>query len=248
MIIPSITGIAQSWEVASSAPGLAIAMLSKGKGFGNWLRLLGRHHTHAHWTRVYDLEQGAWLDSTQAIKYILSQEVARPLSQVATNLDQPLRFTRVDAARRQELTRRVEQFREFRQQRVKQELQAVRPRERANERDPARALAKSANPPGADARPRQAERFRSPIAAPAAPSLAGTNPGPRTINQGEPRTRPGHSGWDSSRASGNRHSSNRSKPSKSDSSLSSKRLSGSASRGSSSNRSKLSSKGNSSNS
>ena len=162
-------------------------MLSKGKGFGNWLRLLGRHHTHAHWTRVYDLEQGAWLDSTQAIKYILSQEVARPLSQVATNLDQPLRFTRVDAARRQELTRRVEQFREFRQQRVKQELQAVRPRERANERDPARALAKSANPPGADARPRQAERFRSPIAAPAAPSLAGTNPGPRTINQGEPR-------------------------------------------------------------
>ena len=51
--------------------GLAIAMLSKGKGFGNWLRLLGRHHTRAHWTRVYDLEQGAWLDSTQAIKYIL---------------------------------------------------------------------------------------------------------------------------------------------------------------------------------
>ena len=46
-------------------------MLSKGKGFGNWLRLLGRHHTHAHWTRVYDLEQGAWLDSTQAIEYNL---------------------------------------------------------------------------------------------------------------------------------------------------------------------------------
>ena len=49
-------------------------MLSKGKGFGNWLRLLGRHHTRAHWTRVYDLEQGAWLDSTQAIKYILSHQ------------------------------------------------------------------------------------------------------------------------------------------------------------------------------
>ena len=49
-------------------------MLSKGKGFGNWLRLLGRHHTRAHWTRVYDLEQGAWLDSTHAIKYILSHQ------------------------------------------------------------------------------------------------------------------------------------------------------------------------------
>ena len=58
VIIPCITGIAQSWEVASGTPGLAIAMLSKGKGFGNWLRLLGRHHTRAHWTRVYDLEQG----------------------------------------------------------------------------------------------------------------------------------------------------------------------------------------------
>ena len=49
-------------------------MLSKGKGFGNWLRLLGRHHSRAHWTRVYDLEQGAWLDSTPAIKYILSHQ------------------------------------------------------------------------------------------------------------------------------------------------------------------------------
>ena len=55
---PCITGIAQSWEVASGAPGLAMAMLSKGKGFGNWLRLLGRHHTRAHWTRVYDLGRG----------------------------------------------------------------------------------------------------------------------------------------------------------------------------------------------
>ena len=71
---PCITGIAQSWEVASGAPGLAIAMLSKGKGFGNWLRLPGRHHSRAHWTRVYDLEQGAWLDSTPAIKYILSHQ------------------------------------------------------------------------------------------------------------------------------------------------------------------------------
>ena len=149
-----------------------------------------REHPEARPPHTY-LEQQKIVNRTTVnnvnVTNVRTLEVARPLSQVATNLDQPLRFTRVDAARRQELTRQVEQFREFRQQRVKQELQAVRPRERANERDPARALAKSANPPGADARPRQAERFRSPIAAPAAPPLAGTNPGPRTINQGEPR-------------------------------------------------------------
>ena len=33
---------------------------------------MGRHHTRPHWTRVYDLERGAWLDGTRAIKYILS--------------------------------------------------------------------------------------------------------------------------------------------------------------------------------
>ena len=156
-----------------------------------------REHPEARPPHTY-LEQQKIIDRTtvnnvnvtnvrNSVTNVRTLEVARPISQVATNPDQPLRFTRVDAARRQELARQVEQLREFRQQRVKQELQAVRSQERANERDPARALAKSANPPGAAGRPRRAERFRSPIAAPAVPPLAGTNPGPRPLNQGEPR-------------------------------------------------------------
>ena len=60
-------GLAKEPETFPKQP-----MLGKGKGFGNWLRLLGRHHTLPHWTRVYDLVQEAWLDGTRAIKYILS--------------------------------------------------------------------------------------------------------------------------------------------------------------------------------
>jgi hypothetical protein len=38
--------------------------------YGNWLRLPGRHHTRAHWSRVWD---GArWLQGHQAIDHILS--------------------------------------------------------------------------------------------------------------------------------------------------------------------------------
>jgi Primase C terminal 2 (PriCT-2) len=44
----------------------------KDGGFGNWLRLLGRHHTRDHWTRVYNLDTKTWLDGTEAIEYILS--------------------------------------------------------------------------------------------------------------------------------------------------------------------------------
>ena len=60
-------GLAKEPETFPKQP-----MLGKGKGFGNWLRLPGRHHTLPHWTRVYDLEQGAWLEGAQAIEYILS--------------------------------------------------------------------------------------------------------------------------------------------------------------------------------
>lgn len=38
-------------------------------GFGNWLRLPGRHHTHPHWTRVHDGQ--LWLEADRAIRYIL---------------------------------------------------------------------------------------------------------------------------------------------------------------------------------
>jgi hypothetical protein len=41
-------------------------------GFGNWLRLPGRHHTRAHWSRVWD---GArWLDGFPAVRFMLSLE------------------------------------------------------------------------------------------------------------------------------------------------------------------------------
>jgi hypothetical protein len=39
-------------------------------GFGNWLRLPGRHHTSDHWSRAWD---GArWLDGADAVAFILS--------------------------------------------------------------------------------------------------------------------------------------------------------------------------------
>src|SRR5262245_23184460 len=38
--------------------------------FGNWLRLPGRHHTRAHWSRVYD--SSAWLKGREAVAFILA--------------------------------------------------------------------------------------------------------------------------------------------------------------------------------
>jgi hypothetical protein len=52
----------------------------KGKGFGNWLRLPGRHHTRDHWTRAYDLERGIWCEGDEAIRIILAHRgTATPL-------------------------------------------------------------------------------------------------------------------------------------------------------------------------
>ena len=43
------------------------------KGYGNWLRLFGRHHTQkSHWTRVWN--GAAWLSGAEAIDYILKHE------------------------------------------------------------------------------------------------------------------------------------------------------------------------------
>jgi hypothetical protein len=39
-------------------------------GYGNWLRLPGRHHTRDHWSRVWDGR--AWLEGEGAVEYILS--------------------------------------------------------------------------------------------------------------------------------------------------------------------------------
>jgi hypothetical protein len=42
----------------------------KTSGFGNWLRLPGRHHTREHWSRVWDGSQ--WLEGHAAIDRMLS--------------------------------------------------------------------------------------------------------------------------------------------------------------------------------
>ena len=47
------------------------AVTAEGRGsYGNWLRLLGRHHTRDHWSRVWD--GGRWLDGEPAILAILA--------------------------------------------------------------------------------------------------------------------------------------------------------------------------------
>jgi hypothetical protein len=38
--------------------------------YGNWLRLPGRHHTRAHWSRVWDGSH--WLEGAEAISFILA--------------------------------------------------------------------------------------------------------------------------------------------------------------------------------
>jgi hypothetical protein len=40
-------------------------------GYGNWLRLLGKHHTSNHWSRVWDGVR--WLDGAAAVDYVLSR-------------------------------------------------------------------------------------------------------------------------------------------------------------------------------
>jgi hypothetical protein len=39
-------------------------------GYGNWLRLPGRHHTREHWSRVWD--GSAWLEGERAVEHILA--------------------------------------------------------------------------------------------------------------------------------------------------------------------------------
>lgn len=47
------------------------ARIAKG-GFGNWLRLPGKHHTRDHWTRYWGGE--GWLDTTGTVNAILAME------------------------------------------------------------------------------------------------------------------------------------------------------------------------------
>jgi hypothetical protein len=39
-------------------------------GYGNWLRLPGRHHTRTHWSRIWDGSR--WLEGAEAVRFILA--------------------------------------------------------------------------------------------------------------------------------------------------------------------------------
>lgn len=52
------------------------AALGTGKGFGNWLRLPGRHHTRDHWTRVFAADRESWLDGAEAVRHLLAHRGA----------------------------------------------------------------------------------------------------------------------------------------------------------------------------
>jgi hypothetical protein len=42
-----------------------------GKGYGPWIRLAGRHHKRAHWTRVWSPKRQLWRDGEAAVKSLL---------------------------------------------------------------------------------------------------------------------------------------------------------------------------------
>jgi hypothetical protein len=46
--------------------------------YGNWLRLPGRHHKRAHWSRVWDGDSGRWLEGHAAIDLLLSHRGVSP--------------------------------------------------------------------------------------------------------------------------------------------------------------------------
>jgi hypothetical protein len=45
-------------------------------GYGNWLRLPGRHHTREHWSKVWDGSR--WLDGAEAVAFILALHPSSP--------------------------------------------------------------------------------------------------------------------------------------------------------------------------
>jgi hypothetical protein len=55
-------------------------------GFGNWLRLPGRHHTRDHWSRVWD--GSAWLEGEAAVAHILGL-VPSPPSLIPADVQPP---------------------------------------------------------------------------------------------------------------------------------------------------------------
>ncbi|MBV8608162.1 MAG: PriCT-2 domain-containing protein, partial [Singulisphaera sp.] len=40
--------------------------------YGNWIRLPGKHPKRDHWSRIYDLKTGRWLEGEDAVKYLVA--------------------------------------------------------------------------------------------------------------------------------------------------------------------------------
>ncbi|MCA1685990.1 MAG: hypothetical protein LC745_08410, partial [Planctomycetia bacterium] len=114
--------------------------------------------------------------------------LARPIAQIAANTQSPVRYEKLDAGARREITRQSGEVRQFHEQRVREEVQAAKLR-------PA-----NANP--AEAQPRVVRLPKSPIAAPLAARSegapperrAGLTPPPPSAPKPNPSVRPGAPG------------------------------------------------------
>ncbi len=47
-------------------------------GYGNWIRLPGRHHSREHWSRIYDEQSQSWLDGDAAAQALLAAPLNEP--------------------------------------------------------------------------------------------------------------------------------------------------------------------------
>jgi hypothetical protein len=71
-------------------------------GYGNWLRLPGRHHTREHWSKVWN--GSSWLEGEQAVRFILSLQGDDP-ALIPSNLSVVTR--RPETPRRRIITNEV---------------------------------------------------------------------------------------------------------------------------------------------
>jgi hypothetical protein len=60
-----VFGLARPPETFPKSPYLT------GKRFGGWVRIFGRHHKRAFWTRVWDESRGRWVEGEQAVEVVL---------------------------------------------------------------------------------------------------------------------------------------------------------------------------------
>lgn len=65
-------GLPREPEIFPKQPGI------DADGYGNWMRLPGRHHCRAHWSRFWDLDQECWLEGADAVDYMTQYMGSHP--------------------------------------------------------------------------------------------------------------------------------------------------------------------------